>query len=423
MVPPKADSLIARVSRSRSRHAPDGTNPANPYKVLWLERPQLRGRSLLKAKTILAGTVGLGLACAVSLTVLSTGAQSQTAPQALLTQSTWYWQGEVSGIPSTGGAPQTIPDPTVPSGDLAVGGPEQQGQATAETYLEFDVSAIPTGSTISSFKVSLPVDPSAQNLVPAGTVPPIVACAPEETWSGAPGPQPFGQKPSEHCDSSAPKVTSSDGGKTYTVDVASIAGEWVSTGQNFGVAITNDPSNTTTAYQVAFGPSSAIGNLQATVEYLPPATGGGLGASGGVIPSAVGTSGTESSAPAAPAIGASPSVLPVTSEPASAPAAAPAQAAPSVAPIGQPSRVTPTVIRPAAATNVPPAGFWVVGALLAVLIAACMIELSRSPESELTVSERGVGRMLSRLALREADGPPATGGSFEMRRSGNEGIA
>lgn len=377
---------------------------------------------MLKAKTILAGTVGLGLACAMSLTVLSSGAQSQTAPEALLTQSTWYWQGEVSGIPSTGAAPQTIPDPTVPSGDLAVGGPEQQGQATAETYLEFDVSAIPAGSTISSFKISLPVDPSSQNLVPAGTVPPIVACAPQETWSGAPGPQPFGQKPSEHCDSSAPKVTSSDRGKTYTVDVASIAGEWVSSGQNFGVAITNDPSNTTTAYQVAFGPSSAIGNLQATVEYVPPAS--GLGASSGVIPAAVGTSGTEPSAPAAPAVGATPSLLPVTSEPASAPAtAAPAQAAPSVAPIGQPSRVSPTATRSAAATSVPPAGFWVVGVLLAVLIAACMLELRRSPESELTVSERGVGRMLSRLAVRDVDGPPTTSGSFEMRRSENEGIA
>ncbi len=379
---------------------------------------------MLKAKTILAGTVGLSLACAVPLTVLSTGAQSQTAPQVSLTQSTWYWQGEVSGVPSTGAAPQTIPDPTVPSGDLAVGGPEQQGQAAAETYLEFDVSAIPAGSTITSFKVTPPVDPSAQNLVPAGTVPPIVACAPQQSWSGAPGPQPFSQKPSDHCDSSAAKVTSSDGGKTYTVDVASIAGEWVSSGQNLGVAITDDPSNTSSAYQVAFGPSSAINNLQATVEYVPPASGSGLGGSGGVTPTAAGTTDTGSlSTPSVPSVGATPSGLPVTSEPASAPVTAALPQAPSVAPISQPARISPTVARSQGASSVPPPGFWVVGALLALLIAACMVELRRSPESESTGGERGVGRMLSRLAMRDDDGRPTAGGNFEVRRSGNEGLA
>ena len=360
---------------------------------------------MLKVKTILAGAGGLGLGCVLWVTLFAPGAQSQTSPQVSLVQSTWYWQGEASG-PGGLTLPQTVPDPTVPSGDLAVGGPEQQGHAPAETYLEFDVSSIPAGSTITSFKISLPVDSSAQSLVPAGTVPPIIACSPQQPWPAAPGPQPSAQKPTDHCDTGAPKVTSSDGGKTYTVDIASIATGWVSgSGQNFGVAITDDPSNASTAYQVVFGPGSAISNLQATVDYAPPSSGLGAGSTGSETPAAGDFSSAPQSGVAAPSTPGSP-VLPVTAAGGLAPATAPlAQPVPSTAPAARtPSGIRPVATQSAAASSIPPPGFWVVGALLAGLIGLCILELRRSPESELT-RERGVGRLLSRIAAQEEVGP------------------
>ncbi|HEX4863190.1 MAG TPA: DNRLRE domain-containing protein [Acidimicrobiales bacterium] len=376
----------------------------------------------MKVKTILAGTGGLGLACALWLTVLSAGAQSQPAPQVSLTQSTWYWQDEVAagaGVAVPGSPPAIIPDPTVPAGDLAVSGPEQQGNAPKETYLEFDVSSIPSGSTISSFKISIPVDPSAQYLVPAGTVPTIIACTPQVSWSGDPGPQPPTQKPTDHCDPAAPKVTTSDSGKTYTVDITSIANSWVSGGgQNFGVAITDDPTNASTAYQVAFGPASAISKMQATIDYVPPQSGLTQGPTDNTNATPAGNAGSISgvATPAAP----STPLFPVSSSAGSPPATAAPLPAPSTAP--NPSARAPVKQAAArsAATSTPPVGFWIVGVLLAALIAACVLELRGPPEIPNAGVERGVGRMLSRLAARNEGSLSEASGGLEVRRPGNE---
>ncbi|HEX6394208.1 MAG TPA: DNRLRE domain-containing protein [Acidimicrobiales bacterium] len=369
----------------------------------------LRGRYLLKVKTILAGTGTLGFAFALWVTVLSPGAQSQSAPTVSLVQSTWFWQGEASP-PGGVSLPQTVPDPAVPSGDLAVGGPEVQGQAPAETYLEFDVSSIPQGSTISSFKISLPVDPSAQSLVPAGTVPPIVACSPQQPWPAAPGPQPYGQKPADHCDPGAPKVSSGDGGKTYTVDIASIASAWVANGQNFGVAITDDPSNTSTAYQVVFGPSSAVEKIQATVDYSPPPSGLGGSSIGNETPAVVnGPSPEGPSGVAAPSVPASP-ILPATGTGGTPPATATPPVASTLPSATTPQRVKSAAASHHTATSTPPAGFWIVAALLAALVGVCMLELRRPPEMSLATTERGVGKLLSHLAARQEDGPAQADG-------------
>lgn len=372
----------------------------------------------MKVKTILAGTGGLGLACTLWLTVLSPGAQSQPAPQVSLTQSTWYWQDEVAagtGVAVPGSPPPSIPDPTVPAGDLAVSGPEQQGNAPKETYLEFDVSSVPAGSTISSFKISIPVDPSAQYLVPAGTVAPIIACTPQVSWSGGPGPQPPTQKPTDHCDPAAPKVTSSDNGKTYSVDIASIANTWVSGGQNFGVAITDDPSNGSTAYQVAFGPASAISKMQATIDYVPPQSGLTQGPTDNGNATPAGNPSTGVATPAAP----STPLFPVSSNAGRPPATA-APLAPSTAPTPGARAPLEQAATRSAATSTPPVGFWIVGVLLAALIAACVLELRGPPQIPNAGVERGVGRMLSRLAAQNEGGLSEGSGGLEVRRPGNE---
>ena len=122
----------------------------------------------LPVRVVAAGFTGIvGLAAGG---LLLQPALADDSRQSALTQSTWYWEVQASG--------QALPDPTVPANDLAVGGPNQNGQPPSETYLEFDTSSIPSGSTVSSFVVTLPVDPKATNVVPNGAQPAIVACAP-----------------------------------------------------------------------------------------------------------------------------------------------------------------------------------------------------------------------------------------------------
>jgi hypothetical protein len=201
-------------------------------------------------------------------------ASSPQSTQVLATQSTYFWQGQV-GAQNVGGTdvapPAPVTDPTVPTGDVAVAGPEVNGQTNKETYLEFDVSAVPAGSTITSFVVTLPVDQSsqAQTFTPPNTQPPIIACAPNGAWSGgANGAQPLAGKPSDTCATDAPTFKTKDGGKTYTADIASIAQGWV-TGVNTGVAVADDPQNKSTAYQVVFGDSTALSKLTAQMTYVP----------------------------------------------------------------------------------------------------------------------------------------------------------
>lgn len=214
-------------------------------------------------------------------------ASSAVSTTVLVTQSNWYWSGQATNLGGAGiSPPSPLTDPTVPAGDLAVAGPEQNGQPSKESYLEFDVSAIPAGSTISAFTITLPVDPSGTNVTPIGSQAPIIACTPDSNWAGGPGAQSFSGKPTDTCATSAPKVTTKDSGKTYTADIASIAQQWVQPGgNNFGVAITDDPQNTSTAYQVVFGPAAAISRLTASVTYVPPAlSSAGGAATSGVTP-------------------------------------------------------------------------------------------------------------------------------------------
>ncbi|MHB8681588.1 MAG: DNRLRE domain-containing protein [Acidimicrobiales bacterium] len=292
----------------------------------------------------------------------------------LATQSTWYWREQVSNVQGTGVAPPVpLTDPSVPSGDLAVSGPEVNGQPDKETYLEFDVSALPPGSTISSFVVTLPVDSSAQTALPTATPPPIVACAPQGSWSGGQGGQSFSGRPAEKCATDAPKFTSSDGGKSYKADITSIAQGWTSGGAiNFGVAVTDDPANTSTAYQVVFGPAASIARLTASVTYEPASSAGGGVSSGDTTTGSTVFAG-----------GSFLSGLPSVPVPTGS-AATPTTTAP-VAPTR--SRALRSAA-PAGAGAVPPAGFWIVGLLLLAVLLASSLVLGDEPRPVMARARR-----------------------------------
>ncbi|HVV75780.1 MAG TPA: DNRLRE domain-containing protein [Mycobacteriales bacterium] len=286
-----------------------------------------------------------------------------------LAQASWFWRGQPGAIGSTGIAPPAaVPDPEVPAGDLAVSGPEAPAAAglpagpIAETYLLFDVSSLPVGATVTSFVVSLPVDSKGVTADPVGAT--IIACPATTGWSGGQTAAAYGGKPTDGCDVHSPKLTAVDGGDRYTVDIADIAQRWVKPNAlNLGVAITDNPTNTLTAYQVVFGPPTALTGLAATVTYTAPAsepTSAPPSAGGRVV-----ATGTGSGGDATPV---------TTTEP--LPPGLPAQVAQPPAPTVAP--VTPVVamtVKPAD-PSAPPLGFWVALVLIVLLLGATTFVLA-----------------------------------------------
>jgi hypothetical protein len=383
------------------------------------------------------------------------GALSERQATAPLSGSTWYSATAVSMATGTGGPPLALSDPTVPEGDLAVAGPQDAGEPAKETYLAFDLRAVPTGATITSFRVTLPVDPKGTTFVPTGVAPPIVACTPEGSWSPGPGDRPVSEKPPDACEPDAPRVVAVDHGTAYTVDLAPIAHAWTEVGGlDLGAAITNDPANTSTAYQVVFGPASALAKVRAVVTYLPPATAssrgsgsgvagsttgsaaGGTAASGTAASSTAGASGSPASGlgpPASPAFGAAP--LPGSSEPSSSsgtPSPSPTTAgAPAPATGPTPSghtRAAPARRRLvlAAAGSFPPLGFFLAGILLALVLLVSWAALE-SPVEASAASVRGVGRLLRRRqgleflsgGLAPPEGQRTVSAPHELARAGS----
>jgi hypothetical protein len=348
----------------------------------------------------LAAAVALPTSVGVVLSPVAAGdtGGTQVTTTALATQSTYYWHEQVQAI-NVGGTnvapPTSLTDPTVPSGDVAVAGPEVNGQTDKEAYLEFDVSAVPAGSTITSFVVTLPVDPSGQSFTPGGTTPPIIGCTPQGAWSGgAQSGQPFAGKPTDQCATNAPKFTSKDG-KTYSADIASIAQGWV-TGVNTGVAVADDPHNSQTAYQVVFGPGSAITQLTAQMTYIPPST-------------SLNTPGANTATPVE-------SVPPGTVNVPLVPS--------GVSPSAQAPSTTPTTTVPGSnkplknsalrnssfASAAPPGVFWLAAVLVLALLLSASLVLGDEPSDE---PERGRRRLLLASARQFGGRGPVTSSKEE----------
>lgn len=316
---------------------------------------------------------------------------SATTIQVPLSQASWFWRAEPSAIGNTGLAPPVaVPDPTVPGGDLAVAGPEAPAAAgspsgpIAETYLAFDLSEIPVGATISSFKISLPVDSRGVTADPLGAA--IVACAIKSSWAGGQSAAPYSGKPTDACDTHSPRLTAGSGGHSYGADIASIAQQWVKPNAlNLGVAITDNPANSLTAYQVVFGPGAALAKLTATVTYQAS----GSGAPGPIVAggsSATTPAGDGATATTAPGLV---SVVPVGPLPTGLPPDVATQTAPvhSVAPVIA-AHVGP------AGPSAPPAGFWFALILIVLLLGTTTFVLA-DPDIPLgVIADRGVARAL-----------------------------
>jgi hypothetical protein len=259
----------------------------------------------------------------------------------------------------------------------------------AETYLLFDMTAVPVGSTITSFVISLPVDPKGVSADPAGAA--IIACPPKTGWSGGGQASAYGGKPTDACDVHSPKVSAAQDGGHYSVDIAGLAQRWVRpNGLNLGVAITDNPANSTTVYQVVFGPQSALTGLTASVTYLPPAApprtvappSDGSGGSGA-------GSGTSASGGPAPV----PTFEPV-------PPGMPAEVAQPPAPTVAPVTPTEAMTLKSSDTSSPPLGFWVALALIVLLLGTTTFVLADPRVAVSLTPDRGVAKALrSRLSV------------------------
>ncbi|HET6874427.1 MAG TPA: hypothetical protein VFH70_06590 [Acidimicrobiales bacterium] len=338
-------------------------------------------------------------ALTVGATFLYPGIAHAAAGNAALTASAWYWQGAVAG-------PVPASDPTVPSGDVAVSGPEVNSQADAETFLRFDLSAIPAGSTITSFVIVLPLDPQASQFTPSGVAAPIVACIPNGTWNPAVGPQPFKGKPAETCAPDAPRLKPTSNGHAYKVDIAAIAEQWLAQGNaGNGVAITDDPQNNSSSYQLVFGPAKALSAMTATVTYSPPPSppaAGGVAVPPTTLPLALTPAPETVPAPIAPVPNQEIPVGAVTSPttPTRSPGIANLPSGSPSGPAGSGATAAPPVASKQLATagSAPPAAFWIAGLFLAAVLALCGLELGRTPTSAPASRRRGVAHLLAQRA-------------------------
>lgn len=347
---------------------------------------------------------GIGLLSAVGSVVIGlaapAGAQTggPVTVKVAVSQSDYFWREQLTNVAGQGAAPpQRASDPSVPSGDLAVAGPEgPDGTQTApsqstptqtgpekETYLAFDLSAIPVGATIDTFRLTLPVDPAGQNVNVSGQE--MVACAPQGDWSAGSGADSFSSKPADQCAAKPPALAAADSGKAFSVDITPIAQQWVQAGAlNFGVAITDNPANNSTPYQVVFGPAAKLTGLTATVTYTPPFTLAATGGTGTQQPLSTGPS--TAIAPAPPVAPGGSAAVPAaptsTLRTSTAAAAAPVVAGNRVADV-----LRPTSHFPGASSVLAAIG------LLALLVAALLV-LNDNPLPQVTRSRHRLDRAL-----------------------------
>jgi hypothetical protein len=192
-------------------------------------------------------------------------AHADTAQPAVL-QATWYWQeNTVAAGPESLNPPTTVSG--VPDKDLAVASKgDSGGVPDKETYLAFDVSAIPALSSISRFVVTLAVDDSPQAVQASPPDLKLMACAAVRAWTPGVAGASWTQKPADDCSAKiAGKFDAT--AKTWTFDITSIAQAWSNGDPALGIGIVGDPTYTT-PFQVVFKPATTV---KTSVDFTPPA--------------------------------------------------------------------------------------------------------------------------------------------------------
>jgi hypothetical protein len=191
-------------------------------------------------------------------------AASADTTQPRVTQGAWYWADKSVVV-----GPEVLTPPEqltgVPAGDLAVAFKKDDGNKPDKVaYLAWDVSAIPAGSTVSKFELTIPVetDPKAVQAGPSDLK--LVACGAIGDFSPASAGA-FSDRPADDCGAAAPG-TYDAAKKTWTFDVAPYANAWAHGDPPSGIGILPAPDSAV-PFQVVFkGPAT----VTTTVEFTPP---------------------------------------------------------------------------------------------------------------------------------------------------------
>jgi len=171
----------------------------------------------------------LGVTAAIAFIVV--GAHRAGADTAVLGSSAQAWYTTTAPCTTPvlpGGCPAANP---YPAGTLhvAVSG----GQTTAVSTLVFDMSALPTGASVSSATLTLAFDPNAADGAANATAARLAVCsltAPFTPGEGSTTPPPS-------CAGSAAAATVSPTGATASADVTSAVAAWAAGSPNNGLRI------------------------------------------------------------------------------------------------------------------------------------------------------------------------------------------
>jgi hypothetical protein len=217
-----------------------------------------------------------GRACVVLLAAVSGAvlgplpAYADTAtPHAVKTN--WYWflqTPTVEGETLPVGAPAEAS--LVPAGDLGVGYLVDQLSSTDKVAaVDFDLGEIPQGSTYSSFRVTVPYDPAAQQ-VTTGT-PDISACELLDAFQDAPGPSDLAKAPPLSLPSCVKGTFKSTIGAAggYEFDLTAMANDWSGGAPQHGILIRPTPSLTTPQQPFSISLQGKNG-ITTKAEYTPP---------------------------------------------------------------------------------------------------------------------------------------------------------
>jgi hypothetical protein len=295
-------------------------------------------------------------------------AEAVTTKPAVLQQA-WFWQTayEQANPPVAQQAPATEPS-GVPDGDLAVAYTGNSDKSSSKMLaLSFDMSSLPSGSSVSAFSFSLTLDsaPGATSFDTQGAA--VVACLPTRSWPAQMGGD-YTNQPGVDC---RQKVTPDVNGNTYTFKIPAIAQTWLDD-QNLGVALVADPDASAAPFQLVFAGAK---DAHADMTYKPAVAFG----SGSSLD-------TSTSLPAAAPAGAA-------APPAALPAGPSTGAAAAPAPIVAPASGPPASARPVAAVHTAPTlptkGFWAAClAVAALVLLASLVLGDPAPVAATTRSSR-----------------------------------
>ena len=350
-----------------------------------------------------------GVACLIAAAASLVGGSSGAGADTFRVAGSWYWANQPPPAPPPVGQPLgNVQPPDVPATDVATA--VQNGASEKEAYLHIDTTAVPPGSTVSDFVLTLTEDATAPGNAAEATA--AVKAFPATAFfpDGA-NARPYAERPPYDDKGSSAvgkRVTGTGGGQgagvQWTFDLTSIVNSWLSAGsQNNGIALVGDASQSQNFEVVWSGPTA-----DPSVSHPPTAQGTvAPGGSGGAPPVPVEATPPATGAPSSGS-GASPSVtVPVSTSGPGVPTIDQPLAPPANHTGGLPSvAVAPARLHRAGAHRAPPAEFWLAGVGVIVLGLACMAALG--PAGEPSTRRRGsVLRALERRAGQ--GGVPAMG--------------